>query len=240
VPTPAPPATVASSPAPTRIRSWAPQPSEPTPRAVGSPLPTGTALSVPTSSPSQQVSARATSPDQPDKPLALGRGLPPAESSLAQLPPDAELPSGVQKFVNAVRATLPFIQRILPLLDGNIGTAVSNLMAPPAQPAHRPAPPPPPVDIAPLEEGISSLQTQQRELRTQIVEQNTSLKRVEDQLEMVREATDRNTLEQQELLEDLKGIGNKVNIFAMVALLLLVVSVMVNVILYLHIKRVLP
>jgi septal ring factor EnvC (AmiA/AmiB activator) len=113
-------------------------------------------------------------------------------------------------------------------------------MAPPPPPAHRPAPPPSPVDLAPLEEGISSLQTQQRELRTQIVEQNTSLKRVEDQLEMVREATDRNTLEQQELLEDLKSVGNKVNIFAMVALLLLVVSVMVNVILYLHIKRVLP
>jgi hypothetical protein len=147
-----------------------------------------------------------------------------------------ELPSGIQRAVNAVRAALPYIQRILPLLDGNVGTAVSNLMAPP----HRPAPPPPPVNLAPLEEGISSLQSQQTELRTQIADQNTSLKRVEDQLEMVREATDRNTLEQQELLEDLKGIGNKVNIFAMVALLLLVVSVMVNVILYLHIKRVLP
>jgi len=151
-----------------------------------------------------------------------------------------ELPTSVQRVVNAVRASLPFIQRILPLLDGNIGTAVSNLMAPPA-PIHRPAPPPPPpVDLAPLEEGISTLQTQHRELRSQIADQNTSLKRVEDQLEMVREATDRNTLEQQELLEDLKNVGNKVNIFAMVALLLLVVSVMVNVILYLHIKRVLP
>jgi hypothetical protein len=147
-----------------------------------------------------------------------------------------QLPSGVQRFISGVRATLPFIQRILPLLDGNIGTAVSNLIAPPA---HRLAPPPP-VDLAPIEQGISSLQAQQHELRTQVADQNTSLKRVEDQLEMVREATDRNTLEQQELLEDLKGIGNKVNIFAMIAILLLVVSVMVNVILYLHIKRVLP
>jgi vacuolar-type H+-ATPase subunit I/STV1 len=109
-----------------------------------------------------------------------------------------------------------------------------------APPPHRPAPTPPPVDLAPIEEGISSLQAQQHELRSQIADQNTSLKRVEDQLDMVREATDRNTLEQQELLEDLKSVGNKVNIFAMVALLLLVVSVMVNVILYLHIKRVLP
>jgi len=240
VSTPAQPTAPASSSGPIRVRSWAPQPYQPTPRAVGSPLPTGSAPASAPSSQAQLPSHRATSPAQPNKPLALGRGLPSPESALAQLPPDAELPSGVQKVINAVRATLPFIQRILPLLDGNIGTAVSNLMAPPPPPAHRPAPPPSPVDLAPLEEGISSLQTQQRELRTQIVEQNTSLKRVEDQLEMVREATDRNTLEQQELLEDLKGIGNKVNIFAMVALLLLVVSVMVNVILYLHIKRVLP
>ena len=171
-----------------------------------------------------------TGPTQPGKNLALGRGLPPAET------PPMDIPYGIQRVINAVRSSLPFIQRILPLLDGNVGTVVSNLMAPP----HRPAPPPPPVNLAPLEEGISSLQAQQHELRAQIADQNTSLKRVEDQLEMVREATDRNTLEQQELLEDLKGIGNKVNIFAMVALLLLVVSVMVNVILYLHIKRVLP
>ncbi len=246
-PDPVKSATTTSDPIPNRIRSWAPQPNQPTPRAVGSPLPTGSAPasapSFPTAPQAQVPSQRATSPALPDKPLALGRGLPPSEANIAQLPSDSELPSSVQKVISAVRATLPFIQRILPLLDGNIGTAVSNLMAPPAQPTHRPAPPPPPsppLDLAPLEEGISSLQSQQRELRSQIVEQNTSLKRVEDQLEMVREATDRNTLEQQELLEDLKGIGNRVNIFAMVALLLLVVSVMVNVILYLHIKRVLP
>jgi hypothetical protein len=179
----------------------------------------------------QLASSPLSGPTQPGKNLAFGRGLPPADNT------PLDIPSGIQRVINAVRASLPFIQRILPLLDGNVGTVVSNLMAPPS---HRPAPAPPPVNLAPLEEGITSLQAQQHELRTQIADQNTSLKRVEDQLEMVREATDRNTLEQQELLEDLKGITNKVNIFAMVALLLLVVSVMVNVILYLHIKRVLP
>jgi len=59
-------------------------------------------------------------------------------------------------------------------------------------------------------------------------------------LEMVREATDRNTLEQQELLEDLKTVSNKVNTFAFVALVLLAVSVVLNIVLYLHIRRVLP
>jgi len=57
---------------------------------------------------------------------------------------------------------------------------------------------------------------------------------------MVREATDRNTLEQQELLEDLKAVSNKMNTLAFIALGLLVVSVGLNIILYLHILRVLP
>jgi hypothetical protein len=144
----------------------------------------------------------------------------------------------VQRVVSALRAALPFVQKILPLLDGNFGTAVSNILSPHH---HAPlAPPPPPVNLAPIEEGLSELQTQHRELRDQVVEQNASLKRVEDQLEMVREATDRNTLEQQELLEDLKGVGNKVNLFALIALGLLAVSVVINVVLYLHILKVLP
>jgi hypothetical protein len=137
---------------------------------------------------------------------------------------------------NALKMALPFVQKILPLLDGNIGTAVSNVLAPHQ---HQTAPAPP-VDLEPLEDGLAELKTQHRELRSQIVEQNTSLKRVEDQLEMVREATDRNTLEQQELLEDLKAIGAKVTTFAFFALALLAVSILVNVILYLHIRRVLP
>ena len=57
---------------------------------------------------------------------------------------------------------------------------------------------------------------------------------------MVREATDRNTLEQQELMEDLKAMGKKVNVIALVALGLLAVSVVLNLVLYLHIQRVLP
>jgi len=73
-----------------------------------------------------------------------------------------------------------------------------------------------------------------------VIEQNTSLKRVEDQLDMVREATDRNTLEQQELLEDLKTVGSKINVIALIALGLLAISVLLNLVLYLHIQRVLP
>jgi hypothetical protein len=148
-----------------------------------------------------------------------------------------EVPSGVQRTIRAIRSALPWVQRILPLLDGNIGTAVSNIMGP----HHRPAPPPPPpVNLAPLEDGLAVLQSQQLELRDKVVEQNTSLKRVEDQLEMVREATDRNTREQQELIEDLKSVGNRVKIFSLAALSLLAISIAINVVLYLHILKILP
>jgi tRNA/tmRNA/rRNA uracil-C5-methylase (TrmA/RlmC/RlmD family) len=145
----------------------------------------------------------------------------------------------MQRAMGALRATLPLVQRILPLLDGNIGAAVSNILAP----QHRaPAPAPPPVNLAPIKESLAELETRHRALSDQLVEQNSSLKRVEDQLGMVREATDRNTLEQQELLEDLKGVGQKVNMFAFFALGLLLFSVVVNVVLIvlLHNARVIP
>jgi hypothetical protein len=57
--------------------------------------------------------------------------------------------------MNLVRMALPFVQRLLPLLDGNIGSAVSNLLTPHPQPpaAH------PPVNIEPIENGLAELQT---------------------------------------------------------------------------------
>ena len=208
---------------------------EPHPRAIGSPLPIGSG--------GAQVPPSATGDSL--KPFVPP---PPPGRALTGAPPASpyDVPTGVQKALSAVRSALPWVQRILPLLDGNIGMAVSNMLAPhhPSGPAH---PPTQNVDLAPIEDGLvelktqqRELQTQQRDLRTQLVEQNSSLKRVEDHLEMVREATDRNTLEQQELMEDLKAVGNKVNLFAIVAMGLLALSVLINVFLYLHILRVLP
>jgi hypothetical protein len=144
----------------------------------------------------------------------------------------------LQWAVNALRSALPFVQKILPLLDGNVATAISNVLT--QHPQAHPHPPAPPVNLEPIEDGLAELQTQHRDLRNQILEQNSSLKRVEDQLEMVREATDRNTLEQQELFEDLKTVGTKVNVVAFVVLALLAVSILLNAVLYLHIRRVLP
>lgn len=121
-------------------------------------------------------------------------------------------------------------------MDGNIGTAVSNILTPHQ---HMP-PPPPPVNIESLEDDLATLQEQYRDLRNRILEQHASLKRVEDQLEKVRDTAETTAFEQHELVDDLKAVRKKVNRFALIALAVLVVSLAVNVVLYLHIVHILP
>lgn len=184
-------------------------------RVFGSPLPMGSPLG----SSQEAQSHRAAVPP--------GRGLAPA-------PVDDSTSS--QRALGVLKQAVPFVQKLLPLIDGNFAAAIANLLSPRPHPAD----PAPSVDLAPVQNQISELQVQHNDLRSTVQEQTTGLKRVEDQLEMVREATDRNTLEQQELIEDLKNMGNKVNMFAVTLSALLLLSLVLNVILYLHIKRVLP
>jgi hypothetical protein len=179
---------------------------EVTPRAVGSPLPAGT-------------STRAQD----------YRSAPPPGRALSV--PQEE--SGTQRAMAVLKQAMPFIQKLLPLIDGNFGAAIANMFASRPHAA-------PPVDLSPVNNKVSDLQVQQAELRVQVQEQNTAIKRVEDQLEMVKEATERNTLEQEELIEDLKAVGNKVNLFALLLFMMLLVSMLLNLALFLHMKQVLP
>ncbi len=184
-------------------------------RVMGSPLPMGSGR-------------RPMGSPAPGNRIPPGRALPASTSE--------DEPSGAQRAMNLFRTVMPIVQRLLPLLEGNVITAISNVLTPRPQ-----APPPAPkVDLAPLETSLAELQTEHRGLREQVTEQNASLKRVEDQLEMVREATDRNTLEQQELLEDLKTFSSRVKVVAVIAIGMLVIGIVLNLILFLHIQRVLP
>ena len=202
---------------------------EPRPRASVSPLPPVSAGHA-SAQPEPRAPGRISpvpAPPVPAPPVPEPmRAL--TGSSLAAPPP--ERPSGLERVLGALRATLPFVQKVLPLLDGQIGTAVSNVLGPPR----------PPVNLFPLENSLAELQTQHRELLGQIADQNTSLKKVEDQLQRVREATDRNTLEQQEMLDDLRSVGKKVNLVAAAALGLLAVSIVLNLLLFLHFERIIP
>lgn len=175
-------------------------------------------------------------------PLPTGSGgRPLQESSFRPIPPPGRAltsssdESHAQRAMGMFKQAMPFVQRLLPLLDGNVIAAVTNLINSKSQ-----QPPQQPVDLAPVHTHLNDLQVQHTDLRTEVMEQTTTLKRVQDQLNMVREATDRNTLEQQELIHDLKAVGTKVNIFALLLLVMLVVSVALNLVLFLHLKQVIP
>jgi hypothetical protein len=189
---------------------------QPMGRLFGSPLPMG--------------GTRTASQDS-----AMHRPAPPGRSLSTTPAPAAEEDTSASRAMNLMKQAVPFVQKLLPLIDGNFGSALANLLSPRPHPSAGA-----PVDLSPVSNQISDLQMQHNDLRSTVQEQNTSLKRVEDRLEMVREATDRNTLEQQELIDDLKSMGKKVNVFAVTLSALLLLSLVLNVILYLHIRRDLP
>jgi hypothetical protein len=212
------PEPILREPIPVIPRAAAPQPRT----TAGSPLSMGL-------SPRQPLPASQANPGRITSPSAPGRALPSSTSS-------SDDSSGMQKAMNAVRTVMPIVQKLLPLLDGSIGAAVAGFLAP------RPHPqaPAPKVDLVPIQQGLTELQAQQHSLREQVIEQNTSIKRVEDQLQHVREATDRNTLEQQELLEDLKAFSGKVKIIAVVGISLLAAGFILEMLMFFHLQRVLP
>ncbi|HEY3706230.1 MAG TPA: hypothetical protein VGL22_14300 [Terracidiphilus sp.] len=167
------------------------------------------------------------------RPVPPGRALS-VNSGSAEPAPTPEEASAMQRAMGLLKQAAPFVARLLPLIEGNVAGAVTNLLA------QRPHPPAEPVDLTPVHNQLAEIQMQHIGLRTSVQEQTTTLKRVEDQLEMVREATDRNTLEQQELIEDLKSMGSKVSRIALGVTVLLLISIGINLWLYLYIKRVLP
>lgn len=134
--------------------------------------------------------------------------------------------------MGAIRMVLPVVQKALPLLEGNVASAVSNLLAPQFQG--------PRVDLAPLENAMGKLHEEHLELDNRVAEQNTLLKRAGDQLDLVKEATDRHSLGQQELSQDLQSLRKRVNVLAWVGMGLLTVSILVNLVLFLRLERVLP
>ena len=166
---------------------------------------------------------------------------PPQQASLPSPPPAvSDAPkSGLHRALDAIRSTLPLVQKLLPMIDGNFATAVGALKAPHAHPTPPPPPPVVHIDMEPMERGLAEVRNSHRELRSQVLEQVTTLKRVEDHLERVREATDRNTLEQQELVEDLRSVGTRVSAFAIIGLLLLVVSLGLNIYLIIQLQHIL-
>jgi hypothetical protein len=153
---------------------------------------------------------------------------PPVEPAAIEAAPPS---STLQRTIHALRKAVPLVQRLLPILDGNIAATVVNVLASQA------VAPAPPVNLVPVEESISKLRAQNSQLRDQIDDQNLALKRLELRLDAVREAADRSALEQQQILGSLKRSGRNLKIFAFSGLALLILSVLLNLALLLHLER---
>ena len=131
-------------------------------RFTGSPLPVGNASRLP-------------------HPPGLPQGIQSPRATRAELQESGDLTANLQKAVLALRNAFPVLQKILPIMDSKASNPVASYLttAPPATPPSIPEK---------LENHLVELREHQRELHTQIQEQNSSIQRVEDQLEMVREA----------------------------------------------------
>ncbi len=119
--------------------------------------------------------------------------------------------SAMWKILLQFKSVLPYVSRLLPLLDLGIGQAqnagVSNE----------------------LRQNVTSIQTSQRDVRIAVQDQALQLKRVEEQLARMREASEKNVHEQTKLVEDVKSIGNLVRaVGAGLAVLLVILILMVG------------
>jgi cell division protein FtsX len=110
-----------------------------------------------------------------------------------------------------MKAVLPYISRLLPLLDLGLGHAQSSSAT------------------NELRENVTALQSTQRDLRVSVQDQTLQLKRVEENLTRMREVSEKNAFEHAELVEDVKSIGNLVRVVgAGLAILLIVLILMVG------------
>lgn len=163
---------------------------------------------------------------------AQGRTLsarPGAALSTAAKP--VQHPSSFQRTVGAVKTMLPLMQKLLPLLDGNVASVVANVLL------NRPMGPA--VDLEPLEIAIDRLRAENRELRDKNFAQNAALQRIGDELELVKEAAERQALAQTEMVEDLRRLRTKVAVMGWLGLGLMVVSFAGSVFILLRVEQIL-
>lgn len=159
----------------------------------------------------------------------------------------AQTVSGFQRAADTMRMLLQVGEKLLPPPYGHLASTASTLLKPkpPAPPT-----PAPPVNLAPLEEGLAELQARQSELQGHVTVQNAALQRIEQQLELVSLAVDGQAQTQQELMAEMKAVGRrleeqrvasrKAQRMALAALGLLAVTLALNVILLLQSRHILP
>jgi len=172
-----------------------------------------------------------------DSPEALMRHTPPAEPATiirptrtpkSESPPTSKgvpaaleraksKPTKFERVIGVARTVLPLVGKMLPLLEGNMVSAASNLLL------NRPMPE---VDLKPLEDSIARLQADHRALAFLTGEQKRALHHLEDEFAAVQEAVEKNAASQAELIESVAQLAKRTSSFMRLVIILLVVSML--------------
>lgn len=140
----------------------------------------------------------------------------PAQTALARPVPPLHKRSKLQQAVGVAKTVLPIVAKMLPLLEGNVVSAASNLLTP------RPVE----VDLKPLEEAIAKLQSDQRALTFHTTEQKRALRQIQDEFEALQESVQKNAEQQVEIAEHLAKLAKRSASFQRLILILLLLSIL--------------
>ncbi|MFT4114227.1 hypothetical protein [Silvibacterium sp.] len=138
--------------------------------------------------------------------------------------PEAQDPHALSKALHQLKAIVPFLTRLAPLLDARflpllemlgLGHGQQN------QAANRE-----------LRDGVTGIQAGQKDLRVALHSQALEIQRLEDQVSRLRDAAEKTNLEHSELVEDVKSLSSVVRtIGAALAVLLVILILMVGLLL---------
>jgi hypothetical protein len=171
---------------------------------------------------SPEALVRPTPPPQPAaivQPARSRRPQPAPTPTLAStaLARSTTKPTTFDRAVSVAKTVLPLVGKLLPLLEGNVVSAASNLLS--NRPMHE-------VNLKPLEDSIAHLQADHRALAFHTSEQKRALRRLEDDFAALQEAVQKNAADQAELIEGVAKLAKRTSSFLRLIVILLVASML--------------
>jgi hypothetical protein len=176
-----------------------------------------------------EVSPHPTKPAtvlRPASPKGKSAPAPQAQTALARSTPKPQKGTKFDRAIGIARTVIPLVGKMLPLLEGNVVSAASNLLL------NRPMQQ---VDLKPLEDSIARLQADHRALAFHSSEQKRALHRLEDEFAAVQEAVQKNAADQAELIESVTRLAKRTSAFMRLVTILLVVSMLFTLLLCIRI-----
>ena len=169
---------------------------------------------IPATESAQPAKSSLPAPKPISQPVAITVPVSPTTALARPAPPK---PSRFERALGVAKTVLPLVGKMLPLLEGNVVGAATNLLA--HRPMHE-------VDLKPIEESIARLQSEHRALAFHSGEQKRALQRLEDDFAELRDVVQKNAADQAELIEHVAKLAKRTSSFMRLATILLVVSIL--------------